>query len=300
MKNLKKRIVSLLLMLALLIPSMAMATEELGEIPATDDLVVLGANLSDSQKEKVLDLMGIDSLDGMTVVTVSIEEEKALLGSLVSADKIGSRSISSARITLGGAGSGISVTTHNIDYITPTMYSSALTTAGIEDAAVVIAAPTEVSGTAALAGIFKAYELAKADPLDAAAKLVASEELLLSGELAEFIGSEEAVKLIAELKQMVLDNGWDNEETIRPAVLEVAKELGFSLTDEQVDQVVALLLKFCSLDMDPEAISKQLQSIVVSFQNAAKAAEGVTSFFAKIGDFFSSVGGWFKGLFGKN
>ena len=50
------------------------------------------------------------------------------------------------------------VTTSNITWCTPEMYISALATAGITDAKVVVAAPFEVSGTAALTGVYKAYE----------------------------------------------------------------------------------------------------------------------------------------------
>ncbi len=38
------------------------------------------------------------------------------------------------------------------------MYISALATAGITDARIIVASPFEVSGTAALTGVYKAYE----------------------------------------------------------------------------------------------------------------------------------------------
>lgn len=38
------------------------------------------------------------------------------------------------------------------------MYKNALTTAGITDADIIVAGPKPISGTAALVGIFEAYE----------------------------------------------------------------------------------------------------------------------------------------------
>jgi uncharacterized protein YpuA (DUF1002 family) len=262
------------------------------------DWIVLGENLTPEQKNSVLALLGVADGAQIAAVTVGIQDEKALLGALVSADKIGTRSLSSARITMQSPGSGIDVTCCNITYVTPAMYASALLTAGVQDAKVVVAAPVPVSGTAALAGIFKGYEIANNLTLDRVAKAVASEELLLSGELAEFVGSDQAVALIAQLKQMVLENGWDNEETIRPALMELLRQLGVSLSDEQINQVVALALKFCSLDMEPEQIASQLQTIVKPYQKAATAGEKVQAFFSKAVQALSGVVDWVKGLFG--
>ena len=265
---------------------------------ASADMLVLGNDLTEAQRATVLRLLGVTDANPVDeTLYITIGEEKALLGNLVSADKIGSRSLSSARVQLKEEGSGIKVTTHNITYITDSMYASALITAGVINADVIIAAPTNVSGTAALAGIFKAYEVASNVTLDSIAKAVASEELLLSGELAEFIGSEEAVRLIGDLKQTVIDNGWDNIETIRPAVDEAAIQMNLNLTDAQKDQVANLLLKFCSLDMEPEEIASQLQGMLNAMKTAASATEAVNNFFGKVGEALSSVGSWFANLF---
>lgn len=296
MKEMKKmktqfRVLCCLLAMALLMaPALAGAQ--------SGGMLVLGNDLSESQRGKVLGLLGFSSAqEADQVLYVTIDDEKALLGGLVSADKIGSRSISSARVNLLEEGSGIKVKSHNITYITDAMYASALITAGVENADVIIAAPTNVSGTAALAGIFKAYEVAANITLDSVAKAVASEELLLSGELAEFIGSQEAVRLIADLKKMVIDNGWDNIETIRPAVVDMAQRMNISLTDAQIDQVANLLLKFCSLDMSAEDIAAQLQGILNTVSTAARAQSKVTEFVGKVGETFAAIGNWIAGLF---
>lgn len=95
------------------------------------------------------------------------------------------------------------------------MYASALATAGVKDAEVKVACPVKVSGTAALAGIFKAYE-ATSGELSDIAKETATEELVTTGELGDIIGQEQAAELIAMIKQKILELGYDNPDTVRP------------------------------------------------------------------------------------
>lgn len=52
----------------------------------------------------------------------------------------------------------MTVNTSHITYCTSQMYISALATAGITDAKITVTAPFDVSGTAALTGVYKAYE----------------------------------------------------------------------------------------------------------------------------------------------
>lgn len=56
------------------------------------------------------------------------------------------------------AGSGLDIKTYNVDFCTEEMYRNVLTTVGITDAKIIVASPSVVSGTAALTGVYKAYE----------------------------------------------------------------------------------------------------------------------------------------------
>ena len=83
-------------------------------------------------------------------------------------------------------GSGLSVTVNNVSWCTPDMYRNAFTTAGITDARITVAAPFPVSGTAALAGIYKAYEDMTGQKLDTAVKDVGTQELTVTGTEGEW------------------------------------------------------------------------------------------------------------------
>ena len=122
MKILKKLAALMLCALLLTLPVTAFADSV--------SFTCYGDDLSSDQYQMVLELLGSDYAND-TFIPVTIEDERALLGHAVSADKIGSRSLSSARVTLLDEGSGISVETHNINWVTPSMYSSALITAGV-------------------------------------------------------------------------------------------------------------------------------------------------------------------------
>lgn len=139
----RRRVAALLLLLALLLPQAVQADSA--------SITCYGEDLTSEQYTLVLDLLEADPATD-TLIPVTHEDEVSLLGDIVPAEKIGSRSLSSARVTLAQEGAGIAVTVYNIDWVTPQMYASALSTAGVQDAVIVVAAPVSVSGTAALAG----------------------------------------------------------------------------------------------------------------------------------------------------
>lgn len=122
--------------------------------------LALGADLSEDQKNTVLSLMGIDpaQLGNYDVVTVSNSEEHQYLDAYIPSSQIGSKSWSSVVIVKKEKGNGINISTKNISYCTVGMYKNALVTAGIEDADIIVAGPKNISGTAALVGVFKAYQ----------------------------------------------------------------------------------------------------------------------------------------------
>ncbi|MGN1248753.1 MAG: DUF1002 domain-containing protein [Candidatus Spyradocola sp.] len=291
MKMLKKALCLLLCCATLLLPVAAQAAE------VGQSITCYGDDLTSEQFQQVIELLDAD-LANDTLVTVYIEDEKNLLGGIVSADKIGSRSISSARVTLTGEGTGISVTTHNINWVTPSMYSSALITAGVQNAKIVVAAPVEVSGTAALAGILKAYEQGINDNLSSLAKAVAGNEIVLTGDLADVIGSEQAVELLAMVKQAIADYNLDDYDTLRPYVVQGAQQLGVQLTDAQIDQITKLGVEFAKLDLDPEQLASQLNGLIDNIQKIQVAQQTATTIFTQIKDavqgFFNWIGSWFK------
>ena len=298
MKFIKKAAALLLAFLMLLVPATALADEtNVTDTTTAESFVCYGDDLNSEQFEKVMNLLGAD-LSKDQLIKVTIDDEKALLGSIISADKIGSRSLSSARVTLTGEGTGISVTTQNINWVTSSMYSSALATAGVDNARIVVAAPVEVSGTAALAGILKAYESAASTQLSDEAKAVAGSEMVLTGDLADMIGSDDAVELLAMVKNAIAEYHLDDYDSLRPYVEQGAKQLGVQLTEDQIDQITKLGVQIAKLDLDPEKLAGQLNGLVDNIQKIQKVQQSAGSIFANIKTavqgFFNWIGSWFK------
>lgn len=298
MKFIKKTAALLLAFLMLLIPATALADEtNVTDTTTAESFVCYGDDLNSEQFEKVMNLLGAD-LSKDQLIKVTIDDEKALLGSIISADKIGSRSLSSARVTLTGEGTGISVTTQNINWVTSSMYSSALATAGVDNARIVVAAPVEVSGTAALAGILKAYESAASTQLSDEAKAVAGSEMVLTGDLADMIGSDDAVELLAMVKNAIAEYHLDDYDSLRPYVEQGAKQLGVQLTEDQIDQITKLGVQIAKLDLDPEKLAGQLNGLVDNIQKIQKVQQSAGSIFTNIKTavqgFFNWIGSWFK------
>lgn len=298
MKFIKKAAALLLAFLMLLVPATALADEtNVTDTTTAESFVCYGDDLNSEQFEKVMNLLGAD-LSKDQLIKVTIDDEKALLGSIISADKIGSRSLSSARVTLTGEGTGISVTTQNINWVTSSMYSSALATAGVDNARIVVAAPVEVSGTAALAGILKAYESAASTQLSDEAKAVAGSEMVLTGDLADVIGSDDAVELLAMVKNAIAEYHLDDYDSLRPYVEQGAKQLGVQLTEDQIDQITKLGVQIAKLDLDPEKLAGQLNGLVDNIQKIQKVQQSAGSIFTNIKTavqgFFNWIGSWFK------
>ncbi len=264
---------------------------------AADATVCLGADLSAEQRATTLAILGLQEVP-TDAVYVTNQDERDLLGGFIPIEQIGSRALSSAKVTLNDNETGITVTTHNITWCTSAMYIAALATAGVKNADVVVAAPMQVSGTAALAGIFKAYEQAADVTLSDVAKAVGGEELAITGQLAEYLGTDEAVALIGRVKQEIVEQGLDNEEAIRPAIENAARELNLQISQSQIDMLVSFALKIFELDMDPQQIADQAQGILRTIENLQKAQEATSGFFQSVSTSFNAVVDWFKGLFG--
>lgn len=258
--------------------------------------VAIGANLDDAQIAQVYADFGLER-GSVQEITVTNQDERAYLEGLVSENKIGSVALSCVYITTLESGSGLSISTKHINWCTEQMYANALTTAGITDARVVVTAPFDVSGTAALTGIYRAYESITGTTLSDLAKTIGAEELVLTGELAEYIGSEEATELINELKKILDQTQNMSDDDVRTEIRKIAEQYNVVISDSQVEQLLTLCRRLEKLDVN--ALQSKLVTLAETVQKANAAKETVSAIGEKISNFFSSVGNFFSNLFGK-
>lgn len=259
-----KKIIGFLMLAVMLagtvLPGVSVSADAVTEKP----YLSLGADLNGSERAKVLELLDIDEsdLDDYNVGTVTNEEEHDYLNDYVSASVIGSRALSSVLVTMEEAGSGIDVETSNITYCTSGMYRNALVTAGISDAKVEVAGPFNITGTAALVGVMKAYEAMTGEEISEESKDAATNELVATGEIAGSLGDkDQAEQLFALIKDKVISEDLDSKDEIMKAIEEGCHELKISLSDDDKQLIQDLMEKISKLDLDKDQLKEQAKEI---------------------------------------
>lgn len=291
MKFNAKWLLPIIVLFTCMVPLKAFADAAPGDV-----IVTLGENLTQDQKTKILDEMDVPS--NVDTVTVSNVEEHQYLGKYISKAQLGTRAISSSKITLAEKGKGLHVDSKNINWVTDSMIVNALVTAGVKDADIYVTAPFEVSGTAALTGILKAYEQKADVNISEEKKQVANEEVVKTAQLGDRIGTKEATQLITEIKQELADHPVKNEDELRDLIKRVAERLGITLTDEELNGLVSLFNRMKDLNIDWDKVQNQLENVRDNLDGFLNKEE-TQSFLQKFLDFIVSLIDQLKSLFQK-
>ena len=285
-----KKLISALLAVCLLAGAVPALAVDAGEARA-----VIGANLTDEQIADVYKNFGI-SRGNVTELRVTNADERKYLSGYVDESVIGTNSISCVYIEVLDEGEGLDVTTSNINWCTSQMYVSALATAGITDAKIIVAAPFEVSGTAALTGVYMAYEDITGEELDETAKLVSTQELTLTAELADKIGSYDSVEIVNELKLLLGETRNMTDKQLRAEIVSIASDLGVTLTDTQINQLISLCRSLEKLN--PDELKAKVESVQNTIAKLGQAKETVSNFLTGVKNVWNSIVDFFKNIFG--
>lgn len=259
--------------------------------------LALGADLTASQKSKVLELLDVkeDELDQYKVVKVTNKDEHKYLDDYLDSSVIGTRALSSVLIEKRDKGEGIDVTTKNITYCTAGMYENALTTAGVTDATVTVAGPFNITGTAALVGAMNAYEDMTGEDISSESKDAATNELVVTSELAQQLDdSDKAEQFLALIKEKVLSDDVKTKEDINDIIDECSKDLDVNITDDQKEQIAELMQKINKLDLNVNDLKEQASKIYDKLSELDIDTQGI---FAKIKSALSSIFAALSGLF---
>lgn len=278
----KKYILCFIAVLLFVFPSLTLADAVVGE-----KIITLGENLSEQQKQALLTEMNATEDD--QIITVSNKEEHTYLGQYISKATIGTKALSSTSITIEEQGSGLEVTTKNIDWVTDEMYLNALMTAGVKDATIYVTAPFKVSGTAALTGLIKAYEVSSEEAIPEDVKQIANEELVTTAKLGDDVGTENASALMAKIKDEIAQNGVpETEADLRTMIENAAKELGITLTEANINSLIELFNKMKEINIDWNQVGDQLNKAKDKISNFLNSEEG-KSFLQQIKEFFIAL-----------
>ena len=271
----KKRILSLVLALLFTVGIFGSANSAFA-MEDGDYRIVFGADLTDEQRSQVIGMFGIQGeVDENRILTVTNAEERLYFEGKIPSGQIGQRSISR-------------------------MYRNVLTTVGITDAKIIVASPRVVSGTAALTGVYKAYESLTGNILSEYAKMAGVDELIATGQLAEMIGSDEATEVINELKKILDETQKMTDDEVKQKIREIADDNDVSLTETEISQILTLARTLEGLDVE------QLRARAYGLADATRKAtgwkkftEGAKQTLEDIGNFFKDVAQFLRDLFSK-
>ena len=266
----KKKLMAVVLSLSMLLGTF-------NSIPVCADavpVITLGADLTQEQKEKVMAFFNT-SEDAVTVITITNQDERKYLESLVKDDVIGTRTLSCSYILPQTSG-GIVVKTANLTWVTDAMLANSLLTSGVENCQVLATAPFEVSGTGALTGVMMAYEKSSGEELDDSKQELATEELILTGEMidtaetstnsnTEVPESELVVNMINDIKGEALNSNLSEEE-IRALIDKYLEEYKIQITNELKQKLIEYLKAF-TVEKYPNTVKESLNTLTENIKN---------------------------------
>ncbi len=222
-------------------------------------VVTLGADLTQDQKNTMMNYFKADASQ-VQILTVTNADEREYLGNYIPLEQIGTRTLSCAYVKPTQSG-GIKVRTANLNYVTGRMIANALSTAGISNCEAVAACPYEVSGTGALTGVMMAYESASGQKLDSTKKDLATQEVVVTGNLAQQVGEDNATNIINQAKLQIIGQNVQNADEIYNIVNNIAVENNVTFSSEEMDAIVSLLQQIAQQSYDIEQMKTTLEEI---------------------------------------
>lgn len=233
-----------------------------GVVPAMADsarVVTLGADLTQDQKDTMMRYFKTDASQ-VQILTITNQDEREHLGDYIPLEQIGTRTLSCAYVKPTQSG-GIKVRTANLNYVTGNMIANALSTAGVTNCEAVAACPYEVSGTGALTGVIMAYESASGQKLDSTKKDLATKEVVVTGDLAQQVGNDNATNIINQAKLQIIGDNIQNADEIYNIVNNIAVQNNVTLSQEEMETIVALLQEIAQQSYDIEQMKETLENI---------------------------------------
>lgn len=222
-------------------------------------VVSIGNDLTDAQKKTMMKYFGISGDKSVQQITVTNKDEVSHLSGYIPLEQIGTKTVSCAYIKPTESG-GIKVRTSNLQYVTANMIASTLADLGIKNCEVVSACPFQVSGTGALTGVMMAYEKATGTVINKDKKDIATQEVVITKDIAKDIGTAQAENIVNQAKTEVVQNNVTNKTDIQNTVTNIINNNNVNITEQQIDNIVDLAEDIANQDYDDSYV-KNLEEI---------------------------------------
>lgn len=262
-KNLHKKIMKnriLAIVCSAVMTAAALPTMALQPVMADASKVVsIGNDLTDAQKKTMMKYFGISGDKSVQEITVTNKDEVSHLSGYIPLEQIGTRTVSCAYIKPTESG-GIKVRTANLQYVTANMIASTLADLGIKNCEVVSACPFQVSGTGALTGVMMAYEKATGTVINKDKKDIATQEVVITKDIAKDIGTAQAENIVNQAKTEVVQNNVTNKTDIQNTVTNIINNNNVNITEQQIENIVDLAEDIANQDYNDSYV-KNLEEI---------------------------------------
>ena len=217
--------------------------------------ITIGESNTEAQWDELLAYFGAtpEEVDA----TVTVADTQAAMEGIFDVTGIDS-AYSSTSLICRAPGSGVQVTTRNIEVVTPDLYALALVTAGVEDAELVVAAPDDAPalGMTALTGVFATLESAPCGSAakDPARQQLAMEGLALAAGMGQGVADEDGVPRTAdallETQRAVVSERLVDPSAIDAVVAEQEAATGIAFPSDERSQLIDLMARLSESELN--------------------------------------------------
>lgn len=160
----------------------------------------------------------------------------------------------------------IDVDSSKITTVTPSMYKSALDSAGITKGHVKITSPVSATGESALAGIMKSYEESTGKIIPTEVKDAANNEIYSQAKVAENsnASADDIANMMDEVKEEVAKENTTNGQTITNIINNVASNNNIKISDNDINVLVNSVQQTQSVQDKASDYKNQISSYVES------------------------------------
>ncbi len=137
----------------------------------------------------------------------------------------------------------------------------------------------------------KAFEDASGEKLDETKKEIASEELVVTGNLGDEVGQEKATGVMNDIKSEIIKNGTSDVIQIADTINNITNNYNITLTPEQKKQIEDIMAKISKQDYDYSSMKNTLENVKDNVnEELNNIGEGNTEgFFTKVKDWFARL-----------
>lgn len=156
----------------------------------------------------------------------------------------------------------------SITTVTPSMYKSALESAGITKGHVIVTSPVTATGESALAGVMKGYETATGQSIPEPVKDAANNEIYTQSEVVNNsnVSADDVAELMQEAKEEVAKTNTTDSQTIINIVNNIASNNNIQISNNDINNIADSIQQTQSVQDQASQYKEQLSDFVNSDQ----------------------------------